>query len=178
MRPIIGCRFKFIRSPASITTLSLGRQTLSLAALFWLSLLFNESITLINFYVSILIVMASQQYIHFCSICVSCLPNDNVVIDAGDRINLNRQPIIGRIGLQVHKIRNFESHRTKWSSFRRLTWHVLYDTLDIELFFSEYCACMNDYRKIVGGFIHKSPWSTSHWEKSARQHVIDCNIRQ
>ena len=27
------------------------------------------------------------------------------------------------------------------------------DTLDIELFFSEYCACMNDYRKIVGGFI-------------------------
>jgi hypothetical protein len=34
-----------------------------------------------------------------------CLPNGNAVIDAGDRINSNRQSIIGHIELQPHKIR-------------------------------------------------------------------------
>ena len=34
------------------------------------------------------------------------VPNGNAVIDAGDRINSNRQSIIGRIELQPHKLRN------------------------------------------------------------------------
>src|SRR6185312_1723485 len=48
---------------------------------------------------------------HHTYFCASCLSNENTVIDTGDRINLNRQSIIGRIGCRVHKIRNPKSHQ-------------------------------------------------------------------
>jgi len=58
------------------------------------------------------------------------VPNGNAVIDAGDRINSNRQSIIGRIELQPHKIRKPKSHRITWSSFRGIhdmTYSILYN---------------------------------------------------
>ena len=50
------------------------------------------------------------------------LPNGNAVIDAGDRINSNRQSIIGRIELQPHKLRN-DRHSGAY-----MTWHTVYYT--------------------------------------------------
>jgi len=46
--------------------------------------------------------MLTLDVTYFCA----GLPNGNAVIDAGDRINSNRQSIIGRIELQPHKLRN------------------------------------------------------------------------
>jgi len=50
------------------------------------------------------------------------VPNGNAVIDAGDRINSNRQSIIGRIELQPHKLRN-DRHSGAY-----MTWHTVYYT--------------------------------------------------